>query len=303
MEFKVMPYNNQPVFMAFEKLNGYQITVKKIAGKVSVLTRGKNDLTDSLQAIPDIAAELHSMPDDSEFVGELHAKNHDAAAVPTLLIAQSNELVISPFWIVKWAGKMKNGLLTHSLYETVLAYFRNTPMPELLSESNHRLKQKDIDKWLKEAIKRKIEGFVFYSTEGQAYKLKPVRTIDVVIHEINRSYDSTIRSVNVGVYADGQLIRLGSVSAGLTYQQKRMKNEELLNKVIEVSYQDITSNSKLKMPVFERFRDDEKKPSECLISQLEKPNYKSIKARKRERTFGTNEDVVISLTINENDYK
>jgi ATP-dependent DNA ligase len=110
------------------------------------------------------------------------------------------------------------------------------------------------------------------STYGQPsswLKLKRFDTVDVFVTDIveTKEFRSTgvPRSWSVAVYDDdGQVVELGNV--GSTVEQvdpRRVKK----GSVVEVRFQEVTRDGKLRAPFILRIRHD-KTPDECLLSQL-----------------------------------
>jgi ATP-dependent DNA ligase len=110
------------------------------------------------------------------------------------------------------------------------------------------------------------------STYGQPsswLKLKRFDTVDVFVTDIveTKEFRSTgvPRSWSVAVYDDdGQVVELGNV--GSTVEQvdpRRVKK----GSVVEVRFQEVTRDRKLRAPFILRIRHD-KTPDECLLSQL-----------------------------------
>ena len=110
------------------------------------------------------------------------------------------------------------------------------------------------------------------STYGQPsswLKLKRFDTVDVFVTDIveTKEFRSTgvPRSWSVAVYDDnGQVVELGNV--GSTVEQvdpRRVKR----GSVVEVRFQEVTRDRKLRAPFILRIRHD-KTPDECLLSQL-----------------------------------
>jgi len=73
------------------------------------------------------------------------------------------------------------------------------------------------------------------------------------------------RSWSVGVYDDGgQVVELGNVGSMVERVDPRKVKE---GSVIEVRFQEVTRDKKLRAPFILRIRHD-KTPDECLLSQL-----------------------------------
>jgi ATP-dependent DNA ligase len=108
-----------------------------------------------------------------------------------------------------------------------------------------------------------------YGQPSSWLKLKRFDTVDVFVTDIveTKEFRSTgvPRSWSVAVYDDnGQMVELGNV--GSTVEQvdpRRVKK----GSVVEVRFQEVTRDRKLRAPFILRIRHD-KTPDECLLSQL-----------------------------------
>jgi hypothetical protein len=135
--------------------------------------------------------------------------------------------------------------------------------------------EKKFDKeFLLYAIEKKgYEGFVLKEAHMTGwYKLKPVKTIDVIITGWEKSWSpqffEELGALRVSVYTkDGSLKEIAKVGGGFTPKQRKAITKEDIGKVIEVAYQDLQSKGRLQFPRFICFRDDKPK-EECVEDQL-----------------------------------
>jgi len=135
--------------------------------------------------------------------------------------------------------------------------------------------EKKFDKeFLLYAIKKKgYEGFVLKEAHMTGwYKLKPVKTIDVIITGWEKSWSpqffEELGALRVSVYTeDGSLKEIAKVGSGFTPGQRKAITKEDIGRVIEVAYQDLQSKGRLQFPRFICFRDDKPK-EECTEDQL-----------------------------------
>ena len=110
------------------------------------------------------------------------------------------------------------------------------------------------------------------STYGQLnswLKLKRYDTIDCFVIDYEETQEmkrtGTPRSWYVGVYDDrGQRVDLGKVGS---FVEKVDPRQVTIGSVIEVRFQEVTDDMKLRAPFILRIRHD-KTPSECLLSQI-----------------------------------
>ena len=108
-----------------------------------------------------------------------------------------------------------------------------------------------------------------YGEQGSWLKLKKFDTIDVFVTGIVETKEmrstGVPRSWSVAVYDDaGQLVELGNVGSMVERVDPRKVKK---GSVIEVRFQEVTRDRKLRAPFILRVRHD-KTPDECLASQL-----------------------------------
>ncbi len=108
-----------------------------------------------------------------------------------------------------------------------------------------------------------------YGQPGSWLKLKKFDTIDVVVtgyqdtQELRRT--GTARSWSVAAYDDaGNLVDLGNVGSTTERVDPRQVKK---GSVVEVRFQEVTRDRKLRAPFIVRIRHD-KTPEECLLSQV-----------------------------------
>ncbi len=116
-----------------------------------------------------------------------------------------------------------------------------------------------------------VEGFVY--SDGNMcnqHKVKPMKTCDLVIQGWKPGegkYAGSIGALLVGT-ADGE--ELASVSSGLTDALRlrmSINPDAWIGTVVEVQYQGVGSQGRLRHPVFKMVRED-KRASECTVEQL-----------------------------------
>ncbi len=108
-----------------------------------------------------------------------------------------------------------------------------------------------------------------YGQPGSWLKLKRYDTIDCFIIDYEETQEmkrtGIPRSWYVGVYDDrGQRVNLGKVGS---FVEKVDPRQVTIGSVVEVRFQEVTADMKLRAPFILRIRHD-KTPSECLLSQV-----------------------------------
>jgi len=129
-------------------------------------------------------------------------------------------------------------------------------------------------KWLFEYMQieyggQDVEGIVFKNSNlGAWYKWKPVRTIDLIVHDFIDGKGKHIGLIGSMVCktCEGHVIANVAGMDDLTRAEISLEQDAHKDKIIECEYQCVGSKGKLRHPRFKRFRDD-KKFGECGISQ------------------------------------
>ncbi len=127
------------------------------------------------------------------------------------------------------------------------------------------------DEW----VRKGKEGLIVknpestYGQPGSWLKLKRYDTIDCFIIDYEETQEmkrtGIPRSWYVGVYDDrGQRVNLGKVGS---FVEKVDPRQVTIGSVVEVRFQEVTADMKLRAPFILRIRHD-KAPSECLLSQV-----------------------------------
>lgn len=126
-----------------------------------------------------------------------------------------------------------------------------------------------------EMIKKGREGIVVknpqssYGQRNSWLKLKKFDTVDCFVTGFQETKEMKMtgiaRSWSVAVYDDdGQVVGLGNVGSTLERVDPRQVKK---GSVVEVRFQEVTRDKKLRAPFIVRIRHD-KTPDECLLSQL-----------------------------------
>lgn len=126
-----------------------------------------------------------------------------------------------------------------------------------------------------ETVQKGGEGIIVknpHSSYGQPnswLKLKRFDTIDCLVIDYQETQEmkrtGVARSWSIGVYDDnGQLVNLGNVGSTVERVDPRHVKK---GSVVEVRFQEVTRDRKLRAPFILRIRHD-KTPEECLLSQL-----------------------------------
>ncbi len=228
------------------------------------------ELTDLPPAVPQFSYMLKNIPVGTNLFGELYVANGPATDVITALNDKWDSLKFCGFAMPFYEG---NDLIEMNLLQV------NSIMNSISVETPVTIPTKERNKWTEEALLQRAidsgyEGWVLKESHMSGwYKIKPVKTVDVVVTEWwmgNSQFFGELGALGVSVYtANGTLRYLGKVGGGYTPEQrKEFTRDKIMGKVIEVSYQDIQiAGGKLQFPRFMRIRED-KLPAQCKEEQL-----------------------------------
>jgi len=197
--------------------------------------------------------------------GELHAPNQPASYVKHAL-AEGHPLTFTPF---------ASNMLNHNApLESLRDFFEEYDLP--FAEFN-RLSPGDAVDLLELPLPRGIEGFVFKNGNLiDWHKWKPVRTADLIItgfKEGDGKYLGLIGALKCSAVVSVVQDELRTVEvcncSGMSDDVRddiTLLGEKLLGTVVEVAYQYVGSNGRLRHPRFKGLRDD-KRPIECTLDQ------------------------------------
>ena len=145
-----------------------------------------------------------------------------------------------------------------------------------MARAHKMTKEKLIELWQDVVTNHDGEGLMFKSLSNKWTKIKKVFTADVFVIGTTKGtgkYEGLIGALEVAVYAEdgtiwpiGKITSLGDVSTRVEATELALKGE-LKMQVLEVRYNEVTKNMKLRSGRFERWRHD-KQAKDCLISQL-----------------------------------
>ena len=273
MFIKVKKYEGQRVRWIQEKLDGHLIGIENADGlRVHTRTEGV-DLWPKIENTH-LCDTLVNLPKYSLILAELHGGEH-STQVKTLLNEASESLTITAFAMPLLGGHdYKQRSLSEVTQHLQDLGFEVPDMRNL--ETVRPLSSIEHDSLLEIAVNKNIEGFVLKEAHYDGwYKLKPVRTLDARVISAERSYSPNnyggLGALNLALLDPdtGQWRVIGKCGSG--FDQELRDTEDLAqfnDRVVEVSYDCIAQQGKLRFPRFIRFRDD-KHYGECTIDQLD----------------------------------
>lgn len=256
---KAKPWKGEVCKYYQAKFDGIRITIFKQANS-SVLTVGRSvfgtkgnllSLTSQLGYHWGFAGIIEKLPPFSSIDCELCVNGGTSSDVRTAMIAKSQGLGIIPFANPVLAGKVQE----------INTLDWVNPLIELTGT---------VEETMALALKLGYEGIMLKNGHYDSwFKLKEINTIDCVIMgyiDGEGKYDSQVGSIRIGVFNNDILEEIGCVS-GMDDKTREELSEKDVGRVVEVSYQNLASQGRLRHPRFKCWRDD--KPAEqCLYEQL-----------------------------------
>lgn len=142
-----------------------------------------------------------------------------------------------------------------------------------------------MQEFVEKCMENRAEGVMFKNTKAPYkfnkrtkyfMKLKFVKTIDVVVKEVNRKGKD--QGVSVGLYDSrkADALKFGLVEVGGCKIPEHMVGSIEEGDVLELEYLYGTKANHIYQPIFLRIRTDEKDPFECTIDQLEITNKEIV---------------------------
>lgn len=259
------------------KEDGLRVLVTKDEDGIRAETRaGKTDFWDKLKHVKEIARLIANIPLGTSLDCELFAKGVQATDIKTLINNADERLILSPF-AMPFYGYVD---FRDKGYIFIITLLRElgfqVPHTEYWDESKLYGKE-SLEVAKLEAHKLKIEGYVVKQAHYEGwFKIKPVRTVDVVVMDTELSESDSfmggLKNIKVGVWTTIEdrelLVEIASVGTGFEAEYRMtVEPASLLGKVCEVTYDSLAGKGKLKFPRFLRWRDD-KLANECTMDQI-----------------------------------
>ncbi len=272
---KVKEFNGKkPVQWAQVKENGYFVSIMVDRRKRRWAIGKKEDYWEDLAKHPTIGKLFRSVPPNTIIDGELFLPGGRATKVITGIKRRNPTMTFKAFAVPVLRGVDYRMLPFDDAMKMLEANGFQVPEWEEVS-----LWEDDLTEfYLERAVEQGIEGFVLKNSHyDEWYKVKPVKTVDLVISGVKWSDASNwlgyVGAILCSAYnGDGKLVEVCSTS-GMTMDVREEITDledagKLVGKVVEVKYQDVESHGRLQFPRFLRFRDD--KPAEdCKLEQLQ----------------------------------
>lgn len=249
------------------KRDGHFLEVyRAVTGEICAWTSRPKNIISELKDFSQFA-HWQDLPHGAIFQGELWQPGTKGAQIKTRIVERSPALRFDVFGIRQYPGVapyVVDGWKLCEVERRAAAHgFNFLPW---LTLSGHV----DFSAMLKN-LQPDVEGYVLkYANQLQWAKLKPRPTLDLIITDIQPGegkYAGLIGSLTVST-AEG--FEVAHVSGMTDELRVALSNnvEALRGQVIEVAYQEIGTQGRLRHPSFVRFRED-KSPEACTIEQDE----------------------------------
>lgn len=268
-QLKVEDYGGQLVTLVQPKLDGVRLLIQKRSTGFFALTRtGKSDHWPRLRHLE---YGLRHMPNNSAIEGELHCEGKQSTEVSHLLTHQPSLLGFRMFAAPLWAGDDLRSMPWADVETLMYGWEMSWMLVDTIQRSNPLVL--NVEYWQQRALDAGIEGYVGKVEHYEGwYRIKPVKTVDVVVITSavsdSNSYRGGLKSIQVGLWEEGELKYLCSVGSGFSKEYRMSVDMPSLNgRVAEVEYDCVAANGSLRFPRFVRWRDD-KPANECTKDQL-----------------------------------
>ena len=249
------------------KRDGHQTrVVKESSGKVIVLTRNDIDITKQVKHLPFMSRALSQQPHSTIMFGELWIAGGAASDIKTALKHRSCDMRLDFFGLQRAYGEP----LEWSLQEAEL-WFQSKGFSFIPYRLCDFKKPSTAIEWMckQELQDWDIEGYVLTKGNMQAVaKWKPVKTIDLICTGFTEG-----KGANIGLVGSITCSTVGGTelcTAGGFTEDMRLEissnEQKYLGKVVEIKYQCVASNGRLRHPRFVRWRED-KPADECTLNQ------------------------------------
>lgn len=267
---KAKTYKDQAVAYAHEKLDGQRVTVfKQSTGLCYATTTTGNQL--DLSYLQWWFSFVRNLPEYSSVDGELYVPGKPRGYVKTCLANHLQDLQFTAFAVPYYHGQplydqpLRTAHDLCTLWGIPFADYEKVPVERNNSKSL-------LSYYIQQALQKEIEGYVLKQANYIGwYKVKPVKTIDVIVTgftEGEGKYIGLVGALCCSVYYKGRLIEIARASGMNNATRYEIDEGCDLNRVCELAYQDIGTQGRLQFPRFVAWRND-KKPTaeECSADQ------------------------------------
>jgi hypothetical protein len=247
----------EPANFAHVKLDGHYLEVHQAAsGLVTCTTRHGTEL--DLKWVPSLK-EAWRMPGETTVLGELWYPGQPASYIKTAIKNRITGLRFSCFAVSTCATFVEYNDWCLMYGFAAVGFYMREYLP-----CKYCLGRLDVNN----LPDIQHEGFVMKDELWENWrKYKPFKTIDLIVDEVTEGRGQFTGLVGSLVCKTTEGHVIANVS-GFTYDERVQLSESDIGRVVEVKYQYVGSQGRLRHPTFVCFRDD-KLPGDCGIDQDE----------------------------------
>ena len=255
-------------YWAQAKLDGIWLSAfrSRLDGVLHLHTSNPTDLRPVLGYCPWVQLLEDRLGRNTIVHGELHVPGRPASYVKTAIKDRDPQLTFTAFAVEG------HGLTSRSPMLVVEDHARCVGLP--FAPWRRCIHQDPVHykRAFGEDLLYPVEGVVFKNGNLlDWHKWKPTPTVDCVVTDQKPGkgkYEGTLGALEVGVWDASSNMRTIAWVSGMTDEEREeMYRKSPVGRVVEVAYQYVGSQGRLRHPRFVRFRDD-KLPVECTEDQL-----------------------------------
>lgn len=265
-------HRNTAFKYAHIKRDGHMLKLQmSVNDKLYAWTKNPTDIAEKLKFCKWYDAAL-SLPRGVSLLGEIWLPGHRSEAIKTAIKDENTKLRFDVFAIDNWRiGGSQHDDIHNRLKDMTLeeaATLAGSLGFTFIEWFNHPFTMSELQRIQKENVAG-IEGFVLKNGNLSDWtKFKPRKTLDVVVTRLLPGQGKYLNQVGSLVCETTEGYEVASVSGMNDRQRQWMTNhsDEILGHVIEVEYQNVGANGRLRHPAFVRIRED-KEINQCPVSQ------------------------------------
>lgn len=238
-------------------------------GALTVWSSKPLDITAAVLALPQFIGAFNSLPAGGSICGELWQPGKPASAVKTALIDRSKELRFDVFAIDAWPTKLGEHIDAWRLesVQRIVEGMRLRFIPFIVIRDPEH--QKFIVDGATRGLAEDLEGYVFKNANLKDWaKYKPRKTIDLIITGYTAGegkYTGLIGSLHCET-REGYPVADCSGMTDIQRHYISQNADKLVGSIVEVEYQSVGTQGRLRHPSFVRLRDD-KDSTGCSVNQ------------------------------------